>query len=130
MISHKLIMQLLLFSVFQQLRTRGPQESTKIDLGLSRHQWLQGCLALTIANSAAELLAGTVRSETDPDRCSASVLPCEELQEAYSVMTTGVKITRKRESMPYSVNTNISETKLYCGNIKTVNACTSRFMYR
>jgi len=78
-------------------------------------------------NLAAELLVGTVQSETDPDLCSVPVLPCEELQEEYSVMTIGVKIIHKEESILYSVN--ISETKFYSGNIKIVNSCTSRFLY-
>lgn len=84
---------------------------------------------MIIANLASEFLVGTVQSEIDPDLCSVSVLPCEELQEEYSVMTSEVKIASKEVNILCTVHTNISDTKLYFGNIKIVNACTSRFIY-
>lgn len=44
-------------------------------------------------------------------------------------MTSGVKIASKAVNILCTVNANISDTKLYFGNIKIMNACTSRFMY-
>lgn len=63
------------------------------------HRGFQLCPALIIANLAAELLAGAVLLEIGPDPCSVPGPPWEELQEEYSVMTTGVKITHKEEGV-------------------------------